>query len=167
MARFVAWGNVLPQRFVKTHTLSRRPSLSLQPVRKDRGLLVTLGTPPSSSHVFGIYEADKSVRWEAALTPMCIGGGDLDGLKVYPSVESRRCLGLWALGRSPVVQGLLAKPNRDKLTLPPSPRTSSIAAHLADSSGSIAAMASAPATPVRSSAANFIVCCAGAGCYRH
>jgi uncharacterized protein YciI len=58
MARFVLWGTYCDQALEK-RTPFREAHLAGLQSQKDAGILITLGPTVDSTHVFGIYEADR------------------------------------------------------------------------------------------------------------
>jgi uncharacterized protein YciI len=88
MAKFVLWGTYCENALEK-RTPFREEHLAGLRRQKEEGVLLTLGPTEASTHVFGIYEADRLEQVEAVLhSDVYWREGIWTELKVYPWIQA-------------------------------------------------------------------------------
>jgi uncharacterized protein YciI len=86
--RFVLWGTYCADALEKRAPYREEHLEGLQR-QKDAGLLITLGPTEGSTHVFGIYEADRQAQVEELLhNDVYWRNGIWTELTVYPWIQA-------------------------------------------------------------------------------
>ena len=86
--RFVLWGTYCENALEK-RTPYREEHLAGLQQQKDAGVLITLGPTETSSHVFGIYEAELKQQVEELLhNDVYWRQGIWTALEVYPWIQA-------------------------------------------------------------------------------
>lgn len=86
--KFVLWGTYCPDA-LERRTPFRQEHLAGLQRQKDEGVLLTLGPTESSTHVFGIYEAENQSVVEALVkNDIYWRQGIWTAMEVYPWIQA-------------------------------------------------------------------------------